>query len=113
MQINDVFNRLEDKKKQLKDRKQRVKDDLANNSRYVEIEEQIAELKRERKQIEMETITMADKEEMEAMKVDIRTDKELLSDMALNEYVGGHKVEVVDEFRRPHEPVFSAKFKKV
>lgn len=112
MQINDVFNRLEDKKKQLRDRKERMKDELKNNPRYMEIEEQIAALKQEKKQIEMTLISQDDKAEIDNIKVDIKTDKELLSDLALNTYVSGEQLTVFDELQRPYEPRFSVKFSK-
>lgn len=113
MQIEEVFNRLEDKKKQLRDRKERMKDELKNHTRYMEIEEEIATLKRERKEIEMSAITQADKEEIEGIKLDIRTDKELLTDLTLNKYVAGESCEIIDDHRRPHQPVFSVKYAKV
>lgn len=113
MQIEMVFARLEDKKKQLKDRKQRLQDELKSNPRYIEIEERIAELKAERKQIEMTMMTEDDRAEIEGMKADIKTDKVLLTDLTLNKYVAGETCEIIDEFRRPYEPRFSVSFKKV
>lgn len=112
LSIDAVFARLEDKKRQLKDRKARAQDDLRNNSRYTEIVERMAELKAERKAIEMEIVTQADRDEMEDMKVDIKTDKILLTDLTLNKYVSGETVEVIDEYHRSHNPIFSVTFKK-
>lgn len=111
-QIEEVYNRLESNKRQLREYKKSIKDELAQNARYAEAQEQIKELKAEMKTIENDTVSSHDREAMDDLKVEISTDKELLADIALNGYVEGETVEVVDEYDQRRVPVFSVNFRK-
>jgi hypothetical protein len=49
---------------------------------------------------------------LEAIKQDIDTDKQLLTDMALTKLMKGETVEIKDEYENTYEPIFSVNFKK-
>ena len=62
--------------------------------------------------VEIKEDQMADFQKLDAYKMHVKNDMELLSDMALNKLVSGETVEVVDEAGDKYEPLFSVKFKK-
>ncbi len=49
---------------------------------------------------------------LDAYKMHLKTDMEMLSDLALNDLMAGKTVEVVDKNNQKYEPLFSVKFKK-
>lgn len=49
---------------------------------------------------------------IDAYKMHVKNDLEMLSDLALNKLVSGESVEVIDEAGSKYEPLFTVKFKK-
>lgn len=89
-----------------------IKDQLAAHARYQEIAEEIAKLREEKKALEKEMWAPADIQELEALKLDIKDDHEMLADIALNMYIANEPVEIVDELNGRWVPVFAVRFKK-
>lgn len=112
MKIDEVYARQQENKKQLREQKKAINDALAQDERYKEIVEQMKALRVEKKAIEENIITPKEREDMEDLKSEISADKELLSDIALNQYIANEVVEVVDEYDQKHVPRFSVKFIK-
>ena len=112
--IEEVFNRMQEAKKEQRNIRAIYKDALLSSPEYNKIVDQLDDLKIKKKQIEQQTKQdlSADIEKLEELKLDLETDKELISDMALNQYVKGKTVEIVDEYDNKYEPIFSVKFKK-
>jgi len=113
--IQEIFIRIEEAKKKLKDLKVVYKDALSVSGEYTEIVEQAKTLREKKKSIEMAVKEQFSAEiiQIEDLKIDIASDQELLSDIAMTKFMKGETVEVSDKFENQYEPVFAVKFKKV
>ncbi len=112
--LQEVFSRLQVSKKRKKDIAAMYKDALDNTPGYKEIVDELKTMREKKKQIETVIRESMSKEiiELEDLKVDIESDTELLSDIALAQFVKGETVEVSDEYENQYEPTFVVKFKK-
>ncbi|MFH2063268.1 MAG: hypothetical protein ABIJ46_03895 [bacterium] len=111
--INEVHRRIKEKKKERRDLNRIVKDELAQNPEYQQVVEELKTLKERQKSIEstVKLSCSSEVDRMEVLKDEIAADTELLSDLALNMYVEGKTVEIVDEDTR-YVPQFTVRFKK-
>lgn len=111
--LTEVYNRLKLKKAQRKDLRTSFQDELKNNAKYQEILEKINELKLEKKSIENEILSREiDRAKLEELSLDIKTDTEMLTDIALNMFLAQEPVEIVDEVNVKWMPVFTVRFRK-
>ena len=112
--LEEVHGRLRAKTREKSEIQKAFKDDLANNPRYQQISEQLKTLKEEKKSIENQTwaSASADAQKLDLLALDIKSDREMLSELALNMYVKGQTVEIVDEQHVRWLPKFSVAFKK-
>lgn len=112
--LQDILARLKTKKLERREIMKAFKDELANNPRHTQIVEQLKTLKEEKKSIENQAWSQssADAQKLDLLVLDIKADKEMLSDVALNLYVKGEKVEVIDEANQRWTPAFSVEMKK-
>ncbi|MDP3964274.1 MAG: hypothetical protein Q8Q20_01260 [bacterium] len=112
--VQDVFNRIQKSKKELKELKAAYHDSLANHGSYQKIMEQLRAYKMNKQRIEdsVKGEMGKDYQRIEDLQFDIKSDKELLCDMSLNQMMKGQSVEVTDEEEKSYEPVFSVAFKK-
>jgi len=110
----DVFNSLQEKKKERKELVQMFKDELEHNGEYQELLKEIKVLKEKKKSIEDQAKANAlhDAQKLDTLKEEIAGSTELLSDIALTKYVDGETVEITDEYDNRLVPVFSVKFRK-
>lgn len=113
--LQEIFNRIAQNKKELKDLRQAYKDALLQTGEHQEIVDQIKTLRERKKQVEQAVKDQFASEfiKMDDIKIDMESDAEMLSDIALNKYVKGETVAVTDEYENEYEPVFNVKFKKV
>ncbi|OGY48066.1 MAG: hypothetical protein A2840_02960 [Candidatus Buchananbacteria bacterium RIFCSPHIGHO2_01_FULL_47_11b] len=111
LNLQEVFNRLQESKRKQRELKQDYRDTLENSQRYQEIVESIKDLREKKKQIEHET--KKDFPQLERLKTDINSDNELLSDLALNSLVKGEVIEISDNNHNQYEPILSVRFKKI
>ncbi len=112
--LQEVFNRIRETRNKAKQIRKMYKDSLIANQEYQEIVEKLDNLKVRKKQIETATKDdqMADFQKLDAYKMHVKNDMEMLSDLALNKLVSGETVEVIDEDNNKYEPLFTVKFKK-
>ncbi len=112
--LQEVFNRIRETRNKAKEIRKMYKDSLIANQEYQEVVEKLDNLKLRKKQIELEIKTdqAADFQKLDAYKMHVKNDIEMLSDLALNKLVSGETVEVVDEANNKYEPLFTVKFKK-
>lgn len=112
--LQEVHARLRAKKKEKSEIQKAFKDELLNNPRYQQISEQLKTLKEEKKSIENQAWAAAsqDAQKIDLLSFDIKSDRELLSDIALNLYTKGEPVEIVDEHDVKWVPSFTVSFKK-
>jgi len=113
--IQELFNKIEENKKKSQDIKKMYKDALNSNQEHVELEEKIKALKDKKRivenKIKQDFSTELDK--LESIRVDIESDKQLLSDLAINQIAKGEMIEVTDKYENKYEPIFNVKLKKV
>ncbi|KKW29950.1 MAG: hypothetical protein UY72_C0028G0003 [Candidatus Uhrbacteria bacterium GW2011_GWD2_52_7] len=111
--LQELHQRLQEKKAQRKDIKQSFQDQLRNSKRYMDIIEEMEKLRSEKKSIENEILNRdVDVEKLEELAADIKTDVILLADVALNMYISNQSVEIVDEQNARWVPLFTVRFKK-
>ena len=113
--IQEIFNRIQEKKSKQREIKGSYKDALANSSEYQDIKNKLESIKSRKKEVE-EKVKYDFKEEfnrLERIKTDIESDNILLSDIALNHVVKGKLIEITDTNQNRYEPLFSVKFRKI
>ncbi len=112
--IQEVFDRISQIKKEQKSAKGAYKDALDNSDNYRKITDELKTLKEKKKQTE--TVIQRELGEqfqkIEDLKLEMESNKEMLSDIALTTVMKGETVEVKDEYGNVYEPVWSVKFKK-
>lgn len=111
--LDEVYKRLEENKKKRKEMTKMLKDELNNNARYQELQDEMKTLREEKKGIEADVQSQAGNlSELDELKIEIATDMELLSDIALNMYANEETVEIVDQYDNKWYPQFKVTFKK-
>ncbi len=112
--VQEVFNRIKDTKRKAKEIKRMYKDSLEASFEYREVLEKLEALKARKKQLETQIKEESAGEfaKLDAYKMHIKNDNELLSDIALNTLMAGETVQVKDENDEEYEPVFTVRFKK-
>ncbi len=113
--IQDVYNRVQETKKKQKDVKSALRDAFSTSTSYQEVLEKIKELRVKKQQIEtsIKADFSGEMEKMEEYALDLKSDNMLLSDAAMTKLMKGETVELTDEYNNKYEPVFSVRFKKV
>lgn len=112
--LQEVFNRIRETRSKAKEVRKIFKDTLTANQEYQNIVDQLNVLKAKKKQIENEVRedTLANFRQLDAYRMHVKNDMELLSDLAINQLMAGETVEVTDDDSQRYEPVFTVKFKK-
>ena len=112
--IQDVWIRIQDTKKQQKNIRQIYKDTLESSAEHKELTEKIKTLTARKKQIEAEAKSDlgSEYEKLNALKKDIQLDQELLSDIAVSNLMKGETIKITDGENNEYEPIFSVRFKK-
>lgn len=110
--LESVYARIKKNKKEQSELNKMFKDELGADARYQEIVEELKTLRDEKKGIEQGVKSGSDGDKLEGLKIDIQTDQELLSDIALNMYSNEENIEIVDEYDNKWYPQFRVTFKK-
>lgn len=112
--LEEVFSRLNAKKREKSDLQKAFKDALVHDTRHAKVVEELKRLREEKKSIENQAwaAASADAQKLDLLALDISSDREMLSSMALTMYASGKTVEVVDEYNTRWLPNFSVTFKK-
>lgn len=112
--IQGVFDRIREIKKEQKELKEMYKDALIQADKYEEIVEQIKELREQKKQVEARIQAEMGKayEKLEDLKHEMESEKEMMNDIAISTLMKGETVAVTDEYQNSYEPQYSVKFKK-
>src|SRR6056297_2574973 len=113
--LKEVYNRIQENKKTLKELKRSAKDILDTHQPYVELKEEIQAERKKLKALERELMeaNMVDLDKMNDLKIDIKTDKEMVQDIALTLLMKNEEVEVEDYRKNKYKPELQVKFKKV
>lgn len=112
--VQEVFNRIKETKRKAREVKQMYKDELETSAEYRDVVEKLEILKARKKEIENQIKAAQENEfrKLDAFKMHVKTDTELLSDLAFNTMLKGESIVVKDENEQEYEPVFSVRFKK-
>lgn len=113
-QLQLVFDRTAEIHNEMVVLNTQLKDILEGSSEFRKMKEEHNAL-REKKSQFMQSIRQQYPDiftRMDKLKVDMKLDRELLSDLALSEYVNGNTVELTDHQNNVYEPVFHVTFKK-
>jgi len=113
--IQSVFNRIQESKKEQRDIRKMYKDALDGVQEYQEIQEKTKSLREKKKRIEttIKEQFASELTKLEDLKIDIESDTQMITDIALSKITKGETVEVTDQHDNEYEPVFNLKFKKV
>ena len=113
--IQEVFARLQENKKKQKDLRSAYKDALETSLEYQEITEKLTALREKKKQIEQTVKEQFANEltKLDDLKIDLSSDLEVLTDLAMTQLMKGETVEVKDEYENTYQPVFKVNFKKI
>jgi hypothetical protein len=111
--LQDIHRRLEELKRRRRELNRMFRDELAQNEQYQKIVEDLKVLREKKKSIEnaAKAACFAEADELDRIKEQVASEREIMSDVALNLYVEGKTVEIVEEDAR-YVPQFSVKFKK-
>lgn len=112
--IQDVFNRLQLKKKERKKLKSALRDALATSKPYQDALDELRRARDKKKGMEDQIKAQFVDEigEMEKLDYDLKTDSQLMSDIALTKLMKGEAVEIQDENDVKYAPVLTVKFQK-
>lgn len=112
--LQEAFNRIQEIKKEQKKIKAAYRDALSTSPSYKEITDQLKELKEKKKQIEegIKIDFSSEFTKLDDMKIDLESENELISDIALTQMMKGETVKVTDQYENSYEPIFSVRFKK-
>jgi DNA repair ATPase RecN len=112
--IQEIFNRIQQTKKEQKKLKDMFRDALKNHQHYQSMIEELNAMREKKKKLE-EQIRMdfnAEFNKLDNLKADIDNDSMLISDIAITKFLKGESVQIIDEKEQKYDPVFSVKFKK-
>ena len=112
--IQEIFTRIQKAKKKQKDLRSVYADALKSSLEYQEIAEKLKTFREKKKQIELATKEQFKHEltALEDIKIDIASDMEMLTDLAMNQLMKGESIEIKDEYENTFAPVFKVTFKK-
>ncbi len=112
--MQDIFNRIRETKAEQKELRKMYKDSLNNTREYQEIIDKITGLKDRKKAIETEIKedNSNNFKKLDALSMNVKTDNEMLTDMAMSKLMAGETVEITDGDAQRYEPVFTVRFKK-
>lgn len=113
--LHEVFNRLQEQKKDQRELKKMYREALSVNPQYQELLQELDVLKIKKKQIEagVKADFKEEFDKLEGLKLNIAGDKQMLSDIALTQFSSGEEVKIVDENKVEYEPIFNVRFQKV
>lgn len=113
--LKEVFDRMQQKKKERKELVRMFQDELKHNDEYQKILEDIKTLREKKKSIENQAKAnaLSDAQQLEDLTEEIKGTTELLADVAMTMLMNRETVEIVDEANDVrYAPVFSVRFKK-
>lgn len=112
--VQQIFNKIKERQKEQKTIKQIYRDVLNNSQEYQNVLEELDSLKIKKKKIEevLKSELKSEMDQLNSIKVDIESEKEILSQATLAKILKGEQIELVDENNNKYEPIFSVRFRK-
>jgi hypothetical protein len=112
--IQEIFDRLQEKKKQVSVIRKKYKEELSTSMEYGRIREELDKLRAKKKQYELSVKSQAGANFSRAdeLALAVKQDAQLLSDVALTSIMKGDRIEIKDANSAEYEPVFTVRFRK-
>jgi predicted nuclease with TOPRIM domain len=112
--LQEIFNRLQERKKQVSLIRKKYKEELATSAEYTKVKEEMDRLRGKKKQYEESLKERAGTSFARAdeLALSVRQDAQMLSDIAITTIMKGEPVNLRDEHTE-YEPVFTVRFKKI
>jgi len=109
----EVFTRLEQNKNKLREVNRQIKDHYESNSDYANLVEQGKAVSDKKKQLRTQLNESIEKllESRDDLKIDVMSDKDLLTDILLVKVAKQEQVTLKDQYQQEVLPLFSVKFK--
>lgn len=113
--LQEVFDRINESKKEQKELKKMYRDALVNSQEYQMATEELKTVRDKRKEIEnkIKADFSSEFDKLDTLKLDIENDMMLLSDAALTQMMNGEMLDIQDQYDNKYEPIFSVRFKKI
>ncbi len=113
--LQTIFDRMQETKKEQSELKKSYRESLANSKSYQDVVEELTKLRDKKKKIEgaIKDDFKSEFSRLEQIKLDLESDKEIMSDLAMNQLVKGESIKIIDQYENQYEPVFNVKFKKI
>jgi hypothetical protein len=114
MNTQDIFNRIEEAKREQREIKSVYRDMLASSEEYENLTDELKTLKAKKKQIEtgMQNQMSEKWSRFEVLQRGVVDDRQLLADAALKDLLNGEPVRVVGQREEEYEPLFAVRFRK-
>lgn len=113
--LQEVFNQIQEVKKQQKDIRSSYRDALANSQEFQHAKDQLEAMKIKKKQIEdaIKLEYASELNKLDELKTELEEQTTMLSDIALTKLMNGEQIEeIVDIKNQTYEPILNVKFKK-
>jgi DNA mismatch repair ATPase MutS len=113
--LQHIFNRIQEKRNKQKELRQAYKDTLSQTPGYKESVEDLKKMREKKKQIELAVRSdfRSELEQLEDLKIDLESDNQILSDLALTKIMKGEPLEIKDTYDNKYEPIFAVRFKRM
>lgn len=112
----EIYDRIQDTKKEIKENKDILIEQYKQTPGYNEVQEELKALRAKRKHI-TNAVDAQNPEvviKLEDLKIDLASDKELLNDIILSKYMRGEHVELEDKtkYNQAMLPLFTVTMRK-
>ena len=115
LQLQMLFSKTEETQQKTRQIKAMVKEALEKDENYQKALTELETAREKAKQIELAIKQgfVPDLDNLDALNCDLRSDKEIMADLALEKYRNAEPLEVKDKFGNTYLPTFKVSFKKV
>ncbi len=112
--LQAIFTSIQGKKREQRRIRKEYRDVLSTDPEYVKLIDQLEILKKRKAQIEQKAKDSMGKRwvYLEDLANEIKSEQEMMSDVALNTLMNGQTVEVKDIFENEYDPEFKVNFKR-
>lgn len=113
--IQDIFNELEEIKKEQKGIRKDYNDMLANDGEYQQRKDEYDTTRMAKKEMELsiQASMGGSYERLEELKKERAALEEMLSDVAMTQLIKGESIELSDAHHNNYEPAYKVTFKKI
>jgi hypothetical protein len=112
--IQEVYNRIQEKKKERKRLKRMLKDGLDASAPFREIKDEMEKVKAKKKEVENGVFASYEheKRDIEGLDEELKSEQQVMDDIALTMYMKGESIVFKNENDEEYEPTFKVKYKK-